>query len=139
MIHYRRIAVVLVLTLIMTMVPMGVFAEEKSGETLQKEETTGLTVDAKSAVLIDAGSGTIMFEQNSHDRLPPASVTKVMTMLLILEAVDRGQISLDDKVTVSERAASMGGSQMYLEAGEQQKLETLMQGVAICSANDEHR
>ena len=55
-----------------------------------------MTVDAKSAVLIDAASGTVLFEQNSHERLPPASVTKVMTMLLVMEAVDRGQISLDD-------------------------------------------
>jgi D-alanyl-D-alanine carboxypeptidase (penicillin-binding protein 5/6) len=95
-----------------------------------------MTVDAKSAVLIDAGSGTVLFEQNSHDRLPPASVTKVMTMLLIMEAVDRGQMSLEDKVTVSEKAASMGGSQMYMEPGEQQKLETLMTGIAVASAND---
>ena len=96
----------------------------------------GMSVDAKSAILIDAGSGTVLFEQNSHDKLPPASVTKVMTMLLIMEAVDRGQISLNDKVTISERAASMGGSQMYMEPGEQHDLETLMKGIAICSAND---
>ena len=96
----------------------------------------GMTVDAKSAVLIDADSGTVLFEQNSHDKLPPASVTKIMTMLLIMEAVDRGQISLDDMVTISERAASMGGSQMYMEPGEQHNLETLMMGIAVCSAND---
>ena len=96
----------------------------------------GMTVDAKSAILIDAGSGTVLFDQNSHDKLPPASVTKVMTMLLVMEAVDRGQMSLDDKVTISEKAASMGGSQMYMEPGEQQKLETLLLGIAVCSAND---
>ena len=99
-------------------------------------ETLGMTVDAKSAVLIDAGTGTLLFEQNAHEPLPPASVTKVMTMLLIMEAVDRGQISLDDMVNISERAASMGGSQMYMEPGEQHPLETLMQGIAMVSAND---
>lgn len=99
-------------------------------------ETLGMTVDAKSAVLIDAGTGTLLFEQNAHEQLPPASVTKVMTMLLIMEAVDRGQISLEDTVTISERAASMGGSQMFMEPGEQHPLETLMQGIAIVSAND---
>lgn len=95
-----------------------------------------LNVNAKSAVLIDAGSGTILYEQNSHEALPPASVTKVMTMLLALEAVDRGQIHMDDSVTISQRAASMGGSQMYMEEGETQTVETLLKGMAICSAND---
>lgn len=96
----------------------------------------GIVVDAKSAILIDADSGTVLFEYNSHDRLPPASVTKVMTMLLIMEAVERGQMSLQDMVTISEKAASMGGSQMYMEPGEQHELEMLMQGIAIASAND---
>lgn len=93
-------------------------------------------VNGKSAVLIDARTGQVIFEKNSHEKLPPASVTKVMTMLLILEAVDKKQINLQDKVTISERAASMGGSQLFMEPGEQQTLETLMKGIAICSAND---
>lgn len=131
--------------------PWSVFAnEEEPLEMVSSAEDTaatvlpvsitggavGMTVDAKSAILIDAASGTVLFEQAAHDRLPPASVTKVMTMLLIMEAIDRGQMSLADEVTVSEKAASMGGSQMYMEPGEQQKLETLMQGIAIASAND---
>ncbi|WP_206457916.1 D-alanyl-D-alanine carboxypeptidase family protein [Anaerovorax sp. IOR16] len=95
-----------------------------------------LNVDAKSAVLLDAGSGTIIYEQNCHEQLPPASVTKIMTMLLALEAVDRGQISMKDQVTISERAASMGGSQMYMETGETQSVENLLKGMAICSANE---
>jgi len=95
-----------------------------------------LDVDAKSAVLLDAGSGTFLYEQNSHEELPPASVTKIMTMLLAMEAIDRGQISMDDMVTISERAAGMGGSQMYMETGEQQTVETLLKGMAIASAND---
>lgn len=138
MIHYRRLAMILVVALILAMMPITTFSASKTSKTdVETKDVSGLSVDAKSAVLIDAGSGTVMFEQNSHEKLPPASVTKVMTMLLVLEAVDRGQISLNDKVTISEKAASMGGSQMYMEPGEQHDLNTLMQGIAICSANDE--
>ncbi|QHI73375.1 D-alanyl-D-alanine carboxypeptidase family protein [Aminipila terrae] len=97
---------------------------------------SGLVVDAKAAVLMDAGSGTVLFSQNGADRLPPASVTKVMTMLLAMEAIDRGQVKLTDMVTISERAASMGGSQMYMEPGEQHPLEDLMKGISMVSAND---
>jgi D-alanyl-D-alanine carboxypeptidase (penicillin-binding protein 5/6) len=149
--YLRKIAIGLVVFMCMAMVPWAVCAEEEEtvsvlssavdteGTVLPSSVTggaIGMTVDAKSAILIDAESGTVLFEQNSHDRLPPASVTKVMTMLLIMEAVDRGQISLQDKVTISEKAASMGGSQMYMEPGEQHELETLMKGIAIASAND---
>jgi len=141
----------LVACLIVAMTPFAVCAEDDDTiDVLSSAEeaapavlpvsvtggAVGMTVDAKSAILIDAGSGTVLFEQNSHDRLPPASVTKVMTMLLIMEAIERGQMTLKDKVTISEKAASMGGSQMYMEPGEQQTLETLMMGIAICSAND---
>lgn len=100
------------------------------------EKETGLKVKAKAAVLVDAASGEVLFAQNAHKRLPPASVTKVMTMLLILEACEQGTISLKDKVTISERAASMGGSQMYMEPGEQHTVEELLMGVAMVSAND---
>lgn len=95
-----------------------------------------LAIEAKGAVLIDAESGEVLFEQDSHKELPPASVTKVMTMLLVMEAVDDGRVTLDDEVTISERAASMGGSQMYMEAGEKHKVRELMEGVAMASAND---
>ncbi|MBE6036772.1 MAG: D-alanyl-D-alanine carboxypeptidase [Clostridiales bacterium] len=93
-------------------------------------------VKAKSAILLDAGTGTILYEQNSHEALPPASVTKVMTMLLALEAAEQGKVSLEDPVTISPRAASMGGSQMYMEAGEQHTLGELLKGMAMASAND---
>ncbi len=93
-------------------------------------------VAAKGAVLIDATSGKILYQQNCHDKLAPASVTKVMTMLLVMEAVESGRIKLDDRVMISERAASMGGSQMYMEAGETHTVEELMRGVAMASAND---
>ena len=93
-------------------------------------------VAAKGAVLIDASTGEVLFEQDSHTQLPPASVTKVMTMLLAMEAVQDGKIHLDDRVTISEHAASMGGSQMYMEAGEMHTVAELMEGVAMASAND---
>lgn len=95
-----------------------------------------LMIDAKSAVLMDVDTGSVLYEKNAHDKLPPASVTKVMTMLLVMEAIHAGQITLQDLVTISPRAASMGGSQLFMEAGEQQKVETLMKGIAVASAND---
>lgn len=100
------------------------------------EDNAPLSVSSKSAILMDLGSGQILYEKNAHDKLPPASVTKVMTMLLICEALDSGKITLDDSVQISENAASMGGSQIFLEAGEVQKVDTLLKGIAVASAND---
>lgn len=98
--------------------------------------TAALDIDAKAAVLIDGNSGKVLYAQNEKKHLPPASVTKVMTLLLIMEGCEDGKISLQDKVTVSQRAASMGGSQMYMEAGEQHSVEELLKGVIMVSAND---
>ena len=95
-----------------------------------------LAPNARSAILIDADTGTVMFEKNSNERLAPASITKVMTMLLVMEALDRGEIKLDEPVTVSEHAASMGGSQIFLEVGEQMSVGDMLKGVAMASAND---
>lgn len=106
------------------------------GAPAEEQEAADLKIEAKSAVLIDADTGQVIFQQNAHEELPPASVTKVMTMLLAMEAVDGGKVKLSDKVTISERAASMGGSQMYMEEGETHTLEELLQGIAIVSAND---
>ena len=78
----------------------------------------------------------MLFQQDAHKELPLASVTKVMTMLLVMESVENGKITLDDEVTISERAASMGGSQMYMEVGETHPVRELMEGVAMASAND---
>ena len=97
---------------------------------------TDLDIKAKAAVLIDGSSGKVLYAQNDKKHLPPASVTKVMTLLLVMEACDSGKISLDDKVTVSDRAAGMGGSQMYMEAGEQHTVEEILKGVIMVSAND---
>ena len=93
-------------------------------------------VDAGAAVLMERETGAILYEQNPHDKLEPASVTKVMTLLLVLEAVDDGRLALDDMVTASARAASMGGSQVYLREGEQMSVDDLLKAVAVVSGND---
>ncbi len=99
-------------------------------------EGADFDIDAKSAVLMDFSSGKILYQKNPHEKLPPASVTKVMTMLLTLEAVDSGKIKLSDKVTISEHACSMGGTQLFLAPGEIRTVEELLKGVSIESAND---
>ena len=93
-------------------------------------------VNAKSAVLMDSESGEVLYAKNADEALPPASVTKIMTLLLVMEAVDSDIISLDDMVTVSENAASMGGSQVYLEPGEEMTVEEMLKCVVVSSAND---
>lgn len=95
-----------------------------------------LSVNAKSAVLMDMTTGTVLFEQNSHEALPIASVTKVMTLLLVMEAIDDGRLTPDETVTVSSYAASMGGSQIWLEENEQMTVHDLLKAAVIVSAND---
>ena len=95
-----------------------------------------LQVAGKSAILMDVATGTILFESNSHEKLAPASVTKVMTMLLIMEAVDSGKIAMTDTVTASEAAAAKGGSQVYLKAGETMSVSDMLKSIAVSSAND---
>ena len=99
-------------------------------------EAVDLALECKSAILMEAGTGKILYEQNAEEALPPASVTKVMTLLLVMEAIEEGRIRLDDVVTTSERAASMGGSQIFLEEGEQMCVEDMVKSVVIASAND---
>lgn len=99
-------------------------------------ETEALSLESKSAVLMDAGTGTVLYEKNSHEAMPPASVTKVMTMLLIYEAERDGKFDWSDTVQVSEHAASMGGSQVFLEPGETQTAADMTKCIAIASAND---
>lgn len=100
------------------------------------EGNTDLGLNAKSAILMEEATGNILYESNPDEKLPIASVTKVMTMLLIMEAVDNGKISLDDMVTVSENAMSYGGSTMFLETGEQLTVNDMLKGIAVASAND---
>lgn len=113
--------------LIFSLISQPVMAEEK-----QKE----LSEDSSSAILIERDTGTVLYDKNSHEKLPPASMTKVMTMLLIMEALDSGQIGMDEKVRTSEHAASMGGSQIFLEPGEEMTVKDMLLGIAIASAND---
>ena len=93
-------------------------------------------VAGKAVILMDAATGTILYESNAHEQLAPASVTKVMTMLLIMEAIDGGQLRWDDPVTASETAAAKGGSQVYLKAGETMTVADMVKSIAVSSAND---
>ena len=95
-----------------------------------------IDISAPSAILVEKESGEVIYDKNSHERLPPASVTKVMTMLLIVEAIDSGAISLEDTVTASARAASFGGSCVYLEEGEKMSVHEMLKCICVVSAND---
>lgn len=101
-----------------------------------KAQTVDLQVAGKSALLMDATTGTILYEQNAHELLAPASVTKVMTMLLIMEAIDSGKIGWEDMVTTSEAAAAKGGSQIYLKVGETMTVRDMVKSITVSSAND---
>lgn len=95
-----------------------------------------LQLSAPSAILIDQASGTVLYEKNADEAMPPASITKIMTMLLVMEAIEQGKLSLTDPVTGSENAASMGGTQIWLEVGETFTVDELLKACAIASAND---
>ena len=122
----------LFLTLIFTTQILTIEAKAE-GET---KAGKGIVVAAKSAILMEPFSGKIIYEKNSHERFAPASVTKIMTMLLAMEAIDSGKIKLDDKITVSENAKKMGGSSMILDTGEIRTVEEILKGIAIASGND---
>ena len=111
-----------------------------SGPALAAEKpttnTSELAPNAKSAILIEMSTGSVIYEKNKDEQLSPASMTKIMTMLLIMEALDKKQITMDEKVRTSEYAASMGGSQIFLEPGEEMTVEQLLRGIAIGSGND---
>ena len=99
-------------------------------------QAADLNVAGKSAALMDVATGTLLYEANAHEPLAPASVTKVMTMLLIMEAVDSGKIAMSDTVTASEAAAAKGGSQIYLKVGETMSVSDMLKSIAVSSAND---
>lgn len=103
---------------------------------LVSAQANALELSAKSAVVMEQSSGELLFEKNKDKELAPASVTKVMSLLLVFQDLEEGRLKLDDVVTVSEHAASMGGSQVFLEAGEKQSVKTLIKCVVISSAND---
>lgn len=110
-----------------------VYAEERVDE---QQGVSGPEVRAPAAVLMEASTGKVLYEKDADTPRPPASVTKVMTMLLIFDALDQGKIRLNDEVTVSEYAASMGGSQVFLEPGEVQSVDTMLKCISVASAND---
>lgn len=111
---------------------MAVMAEEETGG----ESAGSVTVTAPSVLLMEASTGKVLYEKDADTRRPPASVTKVMTILLIYDALSAGKIHKEDVVTTSEYAASMGGSQVFLEAGEEQTVDTLLKCIVVSSAND---
>ena len=120
----KRIGIIFtVLCLLFSIIPFGVSAEDTK-------------IEAKSALLMDIATGTVLYEQNSHEALAPASVTKVMTMLLIMEAIDSGKIGWDDTVIASESAAAKGGSQIFLKVGESMSVRDMVKSIAVSSAND---
>lgn len=107
-----------------------------SDTVLVNNEVTDIASNAKSAILIEATTGKIIYEKNSHEKLAPASMTKIMSMLLIMENIDKGVIKWEDKVTASPNASGMGGSQILLETGEQMTVYDMFKGVAVASGND---
>lgn len=135
---------ILILTFNLMIIPNIVHADEGYDDStelyeewsLEVFQEDGIKVEARSALLIEPTTGKILYENNIDEKFAPASVTKIMTMLLVMEAIDSGKISIDDKVTVSENAKKMGGSTMLLDTGEIRTVEELLKGVAIASGND---
>ena len=113
-------------------IPVFVFAEEDN----EVDNILGLANNAKSAIMIEACTGKVLFEKNADEQLPMASMTKMMTMLLVMENIESGYLKWDEMITASEYASSMGGSQIFLEAGEVMSVRDLVKGIAIASGND---
>ncbi|SFL83922.1 D-Ala-D-Ala carboxypeptidase DacF. Serine peptidase. MEROPS family S11 [Gracilibacillus orientalis] len=136
----KRISLILLVVVSMVVIGQGsVFAHHEENHVsseVSESESLDLATHSKSAILIERDTGNILYDKNSSEKLPPASMTKIMTMLLIMEAIEKGELSLDEQVRVSENAASMGGSQIFLEAGEEMSVDDLLKGIAIASGND---
>ncbi|WP_069839436.1 D-alanyl-D-alanine carboxypeptidase DacF [Bacillus sp. F56] len=125
----RLLSTLLIGIMLLTIAPSA-FAKQDG------KRASELAHEAKSAVLIERDTGKVLYNKNSNERLAPASMTKIMTMLLIMEALDKGKIKMSDKVRTSEHAASMGGSQIFLEPGEEMTVKEMLKGIAIASGND---
>ena len=117
--------------LILTVTCPGLYAKP---DTVASNQTMAAT--ARSYILMEQSSGQVLLERSSEEEFPPASITKIMTLLLINEAIDAGKINWDDQVTISEHAAHMGGSQVFMEPGEIQTVRDLVKCISIASAND---
>ena len=126
----------MIIALAVTVSMFSVFLSYAEGEAEEGQNVFSDDVDATSAILIEAETGTVLLEKNADEQLPPASVTKVMTLLLVMEAIDEGKFALTDQISVSSYAASMGGSQVYLKEGESMSVEDLLKCTVISSAND---
>ena len=124
--------------IVCVLLTVPVFADEVifPDSTEVMSEGIDLDIKAKSCLLMELGSGAVLYAENEHEALPSASVTKIMSLLLVFEAIDQGRITMEDVVQVSEYAAGKGGSQVYLEAGEQMSVHELIKCVAVASAND---
>ena len=140
---YRRIIFCWLLAGILALQSTCVLAQERTFVLFEEETQTpadgsGLdsAIQAPSAVLMEPTTGTIIYEKNANEQLRPASITKIMTLILIFDALKDGTIKLEDPVTTSEYAASMGGSQVFLEPNEQQTVDTMIKCIAVASAND---
>lgn len=120
--------------LLLLIMPISIFASDTVP--VVSTENSSLAPSATSAILIEATTGEILFEKNAHEKLAPASMTKIMSMLVIVESIEKGVINWDDVVTVSENASKMGGSQILLETGEQMTVSDLFKGIAVASGND---
>ena len=131
---HRILSLILTLCLLSALLLPAASAESSPTVPIATEPDPGLT--AKSAVLMEASTGKILYQKNSEEAMPPASVTKIMTLLLVMERIDAGTLKWEDTVTASARAASMGGSQIYLKEGEQMTVRDLIKSVVIASAND---
>ena len=114
----------------------GHMSDRNAGNKRICQEGAPVSISAPSAILMEASTGTVIYEQNADASCSPASITKIMTMLLIFEALDRGDIKLEDEVMTSAHAQSMGGSQVFLEEGEMQTVDTMIKCIAVASGND---
>ena len=136
---FYKLTAIIIAVIMLLPICLKVLGEEN--DPVPQENTLGVTdgslnLNCKSAILMEATTGTVLYSQNADEALPPASVTKVMTLLLVMEAIDAGTVRLDDTISVSANAASMGGSQVFLKEGEQMSVEDLLKSVVIASAND---
>jgi D-alanyl-D-alanine carboxypeptidase (penicillin-binding protein 5/6) len=128
-------SVVIVSIIFTLLLGMNIPAFAEEGEENERDQLN-LAPEAKTAILMERDTGEVLFDKNADEKLPPASMTKVMTLLLIMEELENGNLSYDETIRISERAASMGGSQIFLEEGEEMTVEDLLKGVAIASGND---
>lgn len=141
----KRILSLLVILLLICCLCLSAAASDAGGDPTQEtagtaassgESSAGLEIAAKSALLMDVHTGKVLYEKNPHDAMPPASITKIMTMLLVMEDLEAGTLHMEDMVTASAHAASMGGTQIWLAENEQMSVHDLLKATAIASAND---